>query len=152
MKRLSLSVADNARYAKLRRQVGKVKFVVKQTLNIAAWHFRPFARLEVVRNEIVRCEKIVQILRRTLFWIGPNAKDIRIATAATRCQPCLAEIGANVRHENIAFAERSHRSCCWFAASLRNTTKIWPHIICRHIILRSDFRYRNSISDQRSNF
>ena len=32
MKRLSLSVADNARYAKLRRQVGKVNFHVRNLI------------------------------------------------------------------------------------------------------------------------
>ena len=92
----------NARYAKLGRQVGKVKFVVKQTLNIASWHFRPFARLEVVRDEIVRCEEVVQILRETLFWIRSDAQDISIAAAAMRRQPCFAEIWTDVRQKNVA--------------------------------------------------
>lgn len=100
----------NARYAKLRRQVGKVKFVVEKTLDIASRHFRAFARLEVVGDEIVRCEKIVQILRRTLFWIGPNAKDVRIATATMSCQPCLAEIRSNIRQKNVAVLESRYCS------------------------------------------
>ena len=99
---LSLRPYHNARYAKLGRQVGKVKFVVEKTLDIASRHFRAFARLEVVRDEIVRCEEVVQILRETLFWIRSDAQDISIAAAAMRCQPCFAKVWANVRQKNVA--------------------------------------------------
>ena len=93
----------NARYAKLRRQVGKVKSVVEKALNIASRHFRPFARLEVVHNEIVCCEEVVQILRKTLFRIRPYAQNISIAAAAMRRQPCLAKVWANIRQKDITF-------------------------------------------------
>lgn len=95
------AVADNARYAKLRRQVGKVKFVVKQTLNIASRHFRAFARLEIVYDEIVRCKEVVQILLDALIRIRPDAQNISIATAAMRSQPCLTEIRTDVRQKNV---------------------------------------------------
>ena len=91
----------NARYAKLRRQVGKVKFVVEKALNIASRHFRPFARLEVVHDEIVRCKEVVQILWDALIRIRPDAQNISIAAAAMRRQPCLAEIRTDVRQKNI---------------------------------------------------
>ena len=110
MRRGLRSVADNARYTKLRGQVGEFKFVVKQTLNVTTRHLCTLARFEVVGDEIICCEKVVQILRRTLFWIGPNAKDVRIATAAMSCQPCLAEIGADVRQKNVAVLESRYGS------------------------------------------
>ena len=142
----------NARYAKLRRQVGKLKFVIKKAFNFTARHLCTLARLKIVFDKVVCREKIIQKLGNALSGVRTNTQYIGVATAAVFGHPRLAKIWANIRHENIAFAERSHRSCCWFAASLRNTTKVWTHVICRHIILWSDFRYRNSISDQRSNF
>lgn len=92
----------NARYAKLRRQVGKVKFIVKETLNIASRHFCAFTRLEVVVDEIISCEKVIQILRKAFVWICPNAQDIGIAASTMRSQPCFAKVWTNVRQENVA--------------------------------------------------
>ena len=92
----------NARYAKLRRQVGKVQFIVKETLYIAPRHLCAFTRLEVVVDKIIRSEKVIQILRKAFVWIGPNAQDIGIATSAMRSQPCFAKVWTNVRKENVA--------------------------------------------------
>ena len=93
--------SHNARYAKLRRQVGKVKFIVEKTLHIASWHLRALARLEVVVDKIICCEKVIQILRKALVWIRPNAQNISITTSAMCSQPCFAEVWSNVRQEDI---------------------------------------------------
>ena len=147
MRRGLRSVADNARYAKLRGQVGKVKFIVKETLYIASRHLCAFTRLEVVVDEIICCEKVVQILRRTLFWIGPNAKDVRIATAAMSCQPCLAEIRSNIRQKNVAVLESRYGSRRRYGRRRFNPAKVRSHIIGRHVVFCAYCRDRDSVSD-----
>ena len=93
--------SHNARYAKLRRQVGKVKFIVEKALHIASWHLRAFTRLEVVIDKIVSCEKVIQIFRKALVGICSNAQYIGVATSAMCSQPCFAEVWSNVRQEDI---------------------------------------------------
>lgn len=94
--------SHNARYAKLRGQVGKVKFIVKETLYIATRHLRTLARLEVVVDKIISSEKVIQILRKAFVWICPNAQNISIATSTMRSQPYFAKVWTNVRQENVA--------------------------------------------------
>ena len=91
----------NARYAKLRRQVGKVEFVVQQTVDIATRHLGALARFEIIGDEVIRCKKVIQILRMAFLGVGSYAQNICIATAVIGCKPCLAKIRANVRQEDV---------------------------------------------------
>ena len=59
----------NARYAKLRRQVGKVEFIIQQAVDIATRHLRAFARLEIIGDEVVRCKKVIEILWKAFFRV-----------------------------------------------------------------------------------
>ena len=102
-------VLHNARYAKLRRKVGKIEFIIKKALYVASWHFCTLARFKIIIDEIICREKIIEIPWMALFWISPNAQDVGIATSAMCCQPCLAEVWSNVRQEDVALLIGS---CC----------------------------------------
>ena len=92
---------NNARYAKLRRQVGKVKLIIKKAIYIAARHFCTLARFEVVFNKIIGRKKVIEKLRRTFFLICSDTQNICIATPAMRSEPCFAKVRTNVRQKNI---------------------------------------------------
>ena len=99
---MAIRFAYNARYAKLRRQIGKVKFVVEQTLNIASRHLCTFARFEIVIDKIIGCEKVIQLLRNAFLRISPYTQDIRITPSFMSCKPSLAEVWTNIRQEDVA--------------------------------------------------
>ena len=101
MMRHPYTLVHNARYAKLCRQVGKVKFIIEQSLNIASRHLRALARFEIVIDKVIGREKVIQILREALVLICPNAQNIGVATSIMCGQPCFAKVWTNVRQEDI---------------------------------------------------
>ena len=96
-------LTDNARYAKLRWQVRELELVIQKAVYIASGHLRAFARLKVIRDEIIGCKEVIQILRKTFVLICSNAQDVCIASAAVCGQPCFTKVWANIRQEDVAF-------------------------------------------------
>jgi len=97
-----IATLHNARYTKLRRHVGEVEFVIQQAVDITTRHLCALARFEIIGDKVIRCKKVIQILRMAFLWVGSYTQNICIATAVMGCKPCLAKIRANVRQEDVA--------------------------------------------------
>lgn len=95
------SIPYNARYAKLIGDIGKVKIVVQQAIDVTSWHLCTFARFEVIINKIVCSKKIIQKLWNTFSGINSNAQYIGVTSPRVSCKPRFAEIWTNVGYENV---------------------------------------------------
>ena len=102
---------DNARYAKLRGKVGKVKSVVQQAIDVTSRHLCPFARFEVIINKIICCKKIIQKPWNAFSGVNSNAQHISVTSPKMSCKPCFAEIWPDVGYENVPLFVGGNCSC-----------------------------------------
>ena len=96
-----LRCLQNARYAKLSGNIGKVKIVVQQAIDVTSRHLCSFARFEVIINKIVCCKKIIQKLWNTFSRVNSNTQYIGVTSTRVSCKPSFAEVWTNVGYENV---------------------------------------------------